>query len=191
LLIGVWSALLVVLSTAGVARAVPSFDVAPKLNGVPLGKYVQVLEDPLSSQRIEDVVGPDRAMHFQDTESDAPSFGLTQSTYWIRVPIHNSGGATRAWLLELAYPQLDDVTLYVPGPDGNFSARATGDSRPFASRDLAYRTFIFSLHEPVASERTYYLRVKTTGAMNLPLVVWDAESFIAHQPYDLGAAFFL
>jgi signal transduction histidine kinase len=178
------------IAKSSTARADDGFDVAHTLDGVPLGRFVELLEDTGGSLRLADIVAPDQAMRFRESQADAPSFGLTDSVYWVRLTIHSTSGTQRSWLLELAYPQLDDVTLYAPGADGNYAERATGDIRPFSSRDLAYRTFVFSLHEPPTSTRVYYLRVKTTGAMNLPLVGWDAESFIAHQPYDLGAAFF-
>ena len=160
------------------------------LDGVPLGKRIELLEDKTGKLSFDDVRAPDYAMRFRESTLDAPGFGFTHSAYWIRLPVHNTSGAQRAWLLEVAYSQLDDVTIYAPGLSGDYSARATGDFRPFNTRDVAFRTFVFSLREPAHSKSVYYLRIASTGAMNLPLVAWDSGSFLAHQPYDLGAAFF-
>ena len=182
--------LLATLATIGVARAESSLNVAHGLGGVPLGKRLQLLEDKSGKLTFDEVRASDVALRFRDSAVDAPSFGVTHSAYWIRLPVHNSSGTQRPWLLEVAYSQLDDVTIYVPGPDGNYRTRATGDFRPFNTRDIAFRTFVFSLRERAHSQSDYYLRVATSGAMNLPLVAWDSESFLAHQPYDLGAAFF-
>jgi signal transduction histidine kinase len=37
------------------------------------------------------------------------------------------------------------------------------------------------LEEAKASQRTYYLRVRTSGAMTVPLVAWSMKQFVEHQ----------
>ncbi|HEX5659911.1 MAG TPA: 7TM-DISM domain-containing protein, partial [Polyangiales bacterium] len=136
-------ALFALLATSAVARAEPSLDVAGKLAGVPLGRQLAMLEDPGGTLTFEDV----QAAPFRMLTDDAPNFGYSSSTYWVRLRVDNHGASERDWLLELAYPHLDDVTLYEPRASG-FRAHETGDLRPFASRDVQYRTFVFELSEP-------------------------------------------
>ncbi|MDB4977103.1 MAG: histidine kinase [Myxococcaceae bacterium] len=176
------------LATA-VAHAQAGLDVSHGLDGIPLGRSVTLLEDPDGKLTLDDVRSPLYATQFHESHRDVPSFGYTEASYWVRLAVHNAGGAERHWLLELAYPHLDDVTLYVPRADGNYAAHETGDKRPFATRDVAYRTFVFPLDEPAGTYRTYYLRVQSSSSMTLPLVAWDSESFLEHQPRDLGALF--
>jgi signal transduction histidine kinase len=178
--------LLVMLATAGVVHAEPSVQVAGKLDGVVLGRRMALLEDPSGKLSLEDVQR--QASRFAMQSDDAPSYGYSHSTYWIRLHVDNQGPRVRDWLLELAYPHLDDVTLYEPR-QGGYRARRTGDLQPFESRDLRYRSFVFVLQEPAASARTYYLRVRSDSAITLTARAWDAASFLEYQPRDLGMLF--
>jgi two-component system, sensor histidine kinase LadS len=184
----VW--LVATLAPCGVARAEPVLELARALDGIALGGDVLLLEDATGQLDLDAVRSPEQAMRFRDSDDPTPGFGFTSSSYWVKLTVRNSSASPRTWLFELAYPHLDDVTLFVPGASGNYSQRQTGDLRPFATRDIAYRTFLFSLREPASSQNTYYLRVRSSSSMSLPLRAWDAESFLAHQPGDVGAAFF-
>jgi hypothetical protein len=109
------------------------------------------------------------------------ALGFSESAYWVRLPVINRSASERTWLLELGYPHLDHVELYVPTHDGGYEVRRTGDSLPFASREIADRYFVFELHEPRASARSYYLRVQSSGQVTVPLTAWTAASFRDHQ----------
>jgi signal transduction histidine kinase len=159
-------------------------DVSGSLRGVSLGKRIELLEDRTGTLTVEQVA---RAGGFVRSGEDIPNFGFTKSAYWLRVRVKNVRSQERAWLLELGYPMLDDVTLFTPRTDGGFEARRTGDAFPFAQRDIAYRNFVFSLHEPASSARTYYLRVRSSGAMSLPLTAWSLREFVEHQHLDWTA----
>ncbi|MDB4990865.1 MAG: hybrid sensor histidine kinase/response regulator [Myxococcaceae bacterium] len=183
---GVW--LLAMLGPC-VCAAQAGLDVSGKLDGIPLGRSVTLLEDVDGKLTLEQIRSPAYASRFVESTRDVPSFGYTQSVYWVRLSVHNGSPSQRHWLLELSYPHLDDVTLYVPHADGNYVAHMTGDQRAFSSRDMAYRTFVFPLDEPGKALRTYYMRVGSSSSMTLPLVAWDTGSFMEHQPSDLGALF--
>jgi signal transduction histidine kinase len=170
-------------------HAQPQLEVSSGLDGLPLGRSVMVLEDESAKLTLQEVRDHDHAGRFQESLRDVPSFGYTQSAYWLRLSTRNAADAVRHWMLELAYPMLDEVTLYSPVGDGSYVEHKTGDMFPFSTRDLAYRTFVFPLDEPAHGSRTYYLRVATSSAMTLPLVAWDGESFLARQPRDIGALF--
>jgi signal transduction histidine kinase len=172
------------LATTGVARAELSLPLAGKLDGIPLGRHMALLEDPSGALTLEDV----QRASFRAVFDDAPNLGYSSSTYWVRLRVDNGAAQVRDWLLELGYPHLDDVTLYEPQP-GGFRAHRTGDLRAFSSRDVKYRSFVFRLAEPASSQRTYYLRVRSDSAINLTARAWDAASFLEYQPRDLGMLF--
>jgi signal transduction histidine kinase len=178
--------LAVVLAAQGVARAEASLPVAGKLDGVPLGQRMALLEDPGGELTFADV--QQKASSFRVQADDAPNYGYTHSTYWLRLHVDNRSTSPREWLLELSYPHLDDVTLYEPHA-GGFRIYQTGGLRPFASRQVSHRTFVFPLTEAPSSARTYYLRVKSESALNLSARAWDSASFLEYQPRDIGILF--
>ncbi|HEY6880204.1 MAG TPA: 7TM-DISM domain-containing protein, partial [Polyangiales bacterium] len=187
--LGVVRIAFVLLAMAGTARAEPVVSVQGPLDGIPLGRKIALFEDRSGTLSLEDVQRPEYAAHFSMVDSDSPSFGYTDSAYWVRMRVDNPSDHARNWLLELSYPHLDDVSLFVPRAEGGFDVRETGDMRPFSSRDVAYRSFVFTLDELPHASRTYYMRVKTTGSLNLGMTAWDPARFLEHQPRDLGVFF--
>jgi len=163
------------------AHADAAVQVAVELRGPPMGQLTSVLEDKQGTLGIAEVSAPSFAGRFRPSHSDAPNFGFSKSSYWFRFEVQNTAHVARSWLLEVGYPHLDHVTLYVPRTAGGFEARVTGDSLPFAQRDVAYRNFLFSLEEPAHGRHTYYLRVATSGAVSVPLLAWTTTQFVEHQ----------
>lgn len=179
--------LLSLLVRASTARAESPLALASDLRGVALGPHMALLEDPGGRLTVEQVSAPASAARFVPGSRDAPSFGFTDSIYWIRLVVHNPSDAPRAWLLELANPLLDEVTLYTPRRDGGFDVAKSGDMLPFSQRDLAYRNVVFRRDETPRTTHTYYLRIATTSSMSLPLVAWSTRRFLEHQQTDWTA----
>ncbi|MET0283367.1 MAG: 7TM-DISM domain-containing protein [Polyangiales bacterium] len=172
--------LIAVLMGSGARARAEALDVSGPLSDVALGMHVEVLEDATRALSLEQVLHSDA---FRASHEPTPGFGFTRSVYWLRLVVKNTRAEERAWLLELGYPLLDDVTLFTPR-EGGFDARRTGDMRPFAQRDIAYRNFVFSLREPARGERVYYLRVQSSSSMSLPLSAWSLREFVEHQHHD-------
>jgi signal transduction histidine kinase len=197
-----WAALVALLATLAFVRAdTPAsardsssaevLQVGTMLPGVPLGRRLALMEDPSGRLGIADVASPTHAERFVRASRDALSLGFSSSAYWLRFTVDNTSAEPQRWLLELANPLLDEVTLYVPRALGGFDARETGDLRPFAQRDVAYRHFVFELDEPARgarpTPRTYFLRVASTGSVNVPMVAWSTRAFLEHQHTDFMA----
>jgi signal transduction histidine kinase len=147
------------------------------LTGKTLGRQIEVLEDPSGKLSIAEVASTAIGQRFRPSKDAIPAFGLTKSAYWVRFVVTNPTREARPWLLELGYPPIDDVRLYVPRASGGFEERRTGDKLPFAQREVVYRNFLFSLREPPGA-RTYYLRVHTSGSITLPLHAWTDKAFV-------------
>lgn len=180
-------ALLWTLALPRTALADGILALAADLPGLSLGRSVDVLEDETGRLGFEQVSSPGYAARFVRSRSDVPNFGLTRSVYWLRFTVVNRGSVPREWLLELAYPHIDDVRLYIPLQGGRVEVRQAGDAWPFATRELAYRNFAFLLEEPPWKERTYYLRVASTGSLVVPLAAWTMRPFVEHQYFDWAA----
>jgi signal transduction histidine kinase len=172
---------------ASPSQAQAPLDVARSLDGIPLGERIGILEDPSGALTLEQVLLTRE--RFASSSHTAPGFGFTNSAYWVRFTVENSSAGEKAWLLELAYPHLDRVELFVPRAEGGYQRRLTGDHVPFSQRDLDTRNFVFALAEPAHAHRVYYMRVATSGSLNLPLVAWSTLSFLEHQDRELSVIF--
>lgn len=145
---------------------------------ISLGNSIALLEDKSGSLSIENILEPHINSQFYASTEDEPGFGFTSSVYWVKLTISNTSDQTLDWYLEIAYPLIDYLDLYIPSEDNKFIVKKTGDRLSFDTRDIDYRNFIFQLIETPLSQNTYYLRFETSSSMNLPLNFWSEDAFI-------------
>lgn len=130
---------------------------------LPLGKIMQVYEDRDGSASIAQVSAPIFASRFRTHHQDVLNAGYSHSVFWLKVELHYVASANaqpRQWLLELAYPPMDHIELYLPGSDGEFVlARRTGDALPYASRPIRQNNYLFELPLQPGQSTTAYLRL--------------------------------
>jgi signal transduction histidine kinase/DNA-binding response OmpR family regulator len=143
----------------------------------PLGRYMQILEDPDGVLGPADVLAPARLDDFILPDEDEPGFGFTGSVYWVKLTVQNQLDEPVDWFLDLRYPLLDSVDLYVLQDDGTFAHQHQGDRQPFDARPLDFRNFVFPLTQRANERQTYLLRVESSSSMNLPLHFWRPDRF--------------
>ena len=156
-----------------------------------LESSAQVFEDASGDATISDVSAPAMAGRFKPLAG--LNAGFSASAFWLRVDLlylPRDATAHRDWLLELAYPQMDYVDLYLPDAAGNPAlAWQTGDMLPFASRQIRQNNYLFDVPLEPGQSRTVYLRVKSSGSIQVPLSLWDTSAYLEQQPtrlYVLG-----
>ena len=175
LLILSWWAVTVAQDTdPGVTRPVIVSDEEAQ---VPLGRYLEILEDPSGELTIDEVASGDFAAQFTPSQVDVPNFGFTDSAYRVRLPLENRSGQTMERLLEVGLANMQFVDLYTPLPDGGFSVKQTGALRPPASRDVLHPRTVFEVAVPPNTEEAIYLRFQNGVSMTLPITLWAREAF--------------
>jgi PAS domain S-box-containing protein len=140
-----------------------------------LSHSVEFLEDAEGALKYEDLVQPSQQARFRPVQQSGSgaNFGLTNSAIWLRVKLWAEPGSTPDWLLELAYPPLDRVELYLPDADGSgYRWLLGGDLMPFASRIVAHRNHVLPVRLEPGATRTLYLRLASQGTVSAPLYLW-------------------
>ncbi|MGE7993923.1 sensor histidine kinase [Pseudomonas sp. NPDC089554] len=172
------------------ANAVDFDDATRKL---PLGKLMQVHEDHEGSATIAQVTAPAFAGRFRQHDHSVLNAGYSTSALWIKLDLRltqQRSSAPRQWLLELAYPPLDHVELYLPDGYGGYRlAVRTGDTLPYRSRQILQNNYLFELPLVPGQVMTAYLRLQSEGSLQAPLTLWSADAYIEEQPtrlYVLG-----
>ncbi|PYC20300.1 sensor histidine kinase [Pseudomonas mosselii] len=160
---------------------------------LPLGRHMQVYEDQDGSASIAQVSSAAFAGRFQAHQDEVLNAGYSTSVFWLRVDLAYAAApsaAPRQWLLELAYPPLDHLELYLPDAQGTYRlARRTGDALPYASREIRQNNYLFELPLQPGQATTAYLRLHSQGSIQAPLTLWSAEAYLEDQPtrlYVLG-----
>ncbi|WDY58620.1 sensor histidine kinase [Pseudomonas sp. PSKL.D1] len=160
---------------------------------LPLGKVMQVFEDRDGSASIAQVSAPIFASRFRTHNDDVLNAGYSTSVFWLKVDLRYLAAAnspSRQWLLELAYPPLDHLELYLPGSDGVYRlAQRTGDALPYDSRQIRQNNYLFEIPLAPGQATTVYLRVHSQGSVQVPLALWSTDAYMEDQPtrlYVLG-----
>ena len=134
---------------------------------LPLGRAMQVLEDPTDALTIADVSSPAYAAQFKPHDKATLNAGYSRSVFWLKVDLHylaQDPRSPRTWFLELAYPPLNHLDLYQRDPTGNYRLTArTGSALPFSSREVRQSNYLFKLNFVPNQQETLYLRLQSQG----------------------------
>jgi EAL domain-containing protein (putative c-di-GMP-specific phosphodiesterase class I) len=111
---------------------------------------------------------------WQTLGKTSPNFGYINDTVWLRFDIP---GGISINLLEVRYPQLDQIDFYLVR-DGRITRHlASGDRFPFAQRPIIHRNFLFPFKHIPGVDYEILLKVQTQGAMQIPLRLWSSQDF--------------
>jgi len=152
-----------------------TINITDDLYRLSIAKHIEYYEDTTDKTKINDIKNKNIA--WQKPAADEFNFGFTNNPYWFRFTVNNTTENVKPWYLEISYPMLDSVKLYIPEGDSRFKKIETGDHLPFHNRDVKERNFIFSLSEK-PGKHTYYIRIKTTSSLNFPVIIWSSEAYL-------------
>ena len=183
--------LIVVLGWLPLLAGAVDFDDATR--SLPLGKVMQVFEDRDGNATIAQVSAPGFASRFRQHSTDVLNAGYSTSVFWLKIDLTYTAAPSapaRQWLLELAYPPLDHLELYLPDEQGvPRLVQRTGDALPYASRQIRQNNYLFEIPLGPGQSTTVYLRLYSQGSVQAPLTLWSADAYLESQPtrlYVLG-----
>jgi PAS domain S-box-containing protein len=152
-----------------------------------LGSCIWYLEDPDQSLTIADVMAATDSAgeSFTRHTGGVLNFGYTESAYWTRFDLHvNNQDDHQSYILELALPLVDDVTLYLVRNGEVVDQRRTGYEGDWADRDLAVPNPTFRLESPVGETTRVYMRITNTNTFRLPISLWHPDAYIQKVSVD-------
>ncbi len=113
-------------------------------------------------------------------------FQRTTGAHWLRFDIQPAANtAQKNWLLELAYTQLDRIDLYSRTAAGPLQHQQLGDSLPVSQQKIFSAYPVFPLTLQNGQSTRVYLRVQSSTSINIPLTLWQKESFYKHKQQNL------
>jgi diguanylate cyclase len=112
-----------------------------------------------------------------ETPDEAHNFGFTESPYWFHTRIYNRNGPSDDWVLEGMYSIIDRIDLFIVRENGNIEHHEAGDSVMFASRGRSHHNINFRFDLQPGEQVDLYFRVKTTGSVQMPMLIWTNEAF--------------
>ena len=154
----------------------PALVLSTNSKQVPLVGHLDVLEDPGTSWLLEDVRSPQNERYFESVDQ-VPNFGYTNSAYWIRFRVKNTNPSVHEWLLELESPLAEQIELYEPMDGDRWLVKKSGKAFPYSTRDVEHPNFVFRIVLRPGQEKNFYMRLKHSQSLQLPLVFWEPVAF--------------
>ena len=127
---------------------------------------------------------PSWSNRFVDSRMDIPNYGFTDSSYWLRFTIQNPNDESKRWLLEVGYPHLDSIEVYIPSAIGEYAVQKAADLLPYNNRAIDFYKFLFPFNSEAKAEQTIYLRIKSESSMQFPLTIWDPVEFAEYSTME-------
>ena len=143
-----------------------------------LTPYLRILVDETGSLGLKDVIADKSQRRWQVRGDEGANFGFSSATYWVALTLRNPTARPVGLIIRQDYPLIDQLDFWQPATDGGWTQIATGDRRPFDSRPLNLRDFVFPVTLPANTTHTYYLRYQTAGAMNIGLSISSETAFL-------------
>lgn len=136
----------------------------------------QYLADPEGDLTADEIFS-NAGRIFHALPGNGPNLGFVEGAHWFRLAVANVDHPSRRWLLQIAYPLLDEIDLWLRKGKGSLEHVAMGDSLPFAARPLEHRHFVvpFSLEAGQGAE--FLIRVRNAGSVQVPGEILTLEAF--------------
>jgi len=157
---------------------------------VAIGQSAYVLEDPeglYTPQQVMDL----KLSNFDSLNEESLNKGFTHSTYWLRFALQDNtiDNLTHTWKLEITYPLLDYIDIYIVNPDNQVEHIQLGDTYPYDNRQINHRNFITSISLHDQELKRIFVRVNTSSSMQVPIFLWSPDYFFearSGEQYGLG-----
>ncbi len=121
---------------------------------------------------------------FKVSQNDVPNFGIFEGAVWLKIRVHNK--LDESLFLEVGSPIIDSIFLYSPQ---NEKVVVQGDAFPFQERFRDFNHFIFELPDYQDSVQTFYLKMNSSGQLQVPLYL-GSLSTIEHVDHLINNALF-
>ncbi|MDK8463352.1 7TM diverse intracellular signaling domain-containing protein [Marinobacter sp. SS13-12] len=142
-----------------------------------ISRHLSYYEDASGAYGIEDILADWPLIASVEKPDDAYNFGFTDSTYWFHTRIENRGNPSDRWVIEGLYPIIDRMDVFFLREDGRIERHLAGDSVPFATRGRTHHNINFSFDLGAGESTDVFFRVRTSGAVQMQLMLWENEAF--------------
>lgn len=145
-----------------------------------LAPYVSYVEDSSGQLGLQSAIAlpHDNWETLEPESSKGLNFGFSQSSFWLRFTLQNTSEIPHKLLVHLEYALLDDISFFSMSGDTVSETYRVGDIQPFHQRPMDYPTFLFPVALASGESKVVYMRVASSGAVQLPLSLWKEREFL-------------
>lgn len=141
------------------------------INLLSAGEQLFISEDSTGAKTITQMM--EDTTRFKLSTSPTPNLGVSSSTYWLRLTVTNHTSINN-YILELSNPIIDHIEFYDTARLGLTPVVFT-NSLAFDKRVNDNISFVFPLNIAPAQSKTYFIKVKSSTQLLLPIYVGESS----------------
>lgn len=136
------------------------------------------IEDKTQKLSIDDILSKsfEKTFEVQVSEDTETSFGFSNSNYWLKFTLVNNL-YTNDFYINIKYPLLDQIEVYEVKSDQSYKVYKFGDTVKFHERIVFNRNFLIPIQLESTKEVTFYIKVKSSSSIQIPLEVYSNTLF--------------
>jgi diguanylate cyclase (GGDEF)-like protein len=115
---------------------------------------------------------------FEMPATAARTLGMRKDAIWLRIPFAVSMHSSGIWVLDLQYPAINQVDMYLVSNGQVLAQDRAGNLVPARERSIRSRTLSFGLTLTPGTDYVVYLRVRTGGSFILPITLSTPAEFL-------------
>lgn len=120
----------------------------------------------------------ERRADFLPSDSHSYNFGLSKSGYWVLVTIEKPHQDVTELMLDIGYPHLDHLNIYLLEENEPSLLHIMGDTLPFSARPISDRSFVIPVNfSPEESTKEILLHTYSEGPIHLPLTISSVDQY--------------
>jgi signal transduction histidine kinase len=158
------------------AASLPLLALGPDEESIPTQGFLGIHIDESASLTIDQA----RRADYTVLERQR-SGGFSAAAHWYHLKVQRAPQARSDWVLAMGEPYLDDVRVWVVGPQGNVEEHQLGDHAPFNQRQIKTHSFALHLNLLTTDPTDIYVRVQSTSSLNFNARLWRPDAFFAHD----------
>ena len=178
LLLAYWMAWAVPAHAATEAAA-PAVVLDDQHTRIDLWPHVRMYADAGRTIDIDQVLR--QAPPFQVPDMAARTLGLREEAVWLRVPVSVSRRSNGIWVLNLDYPVINQIDVFVVADGRLVTREQLGNLVPPRERSIRGRTPALGLTLSPGTDYVLYLRIVNSGAMILPLNLLKPAEYLQSE----------
>jgi len=139
-----------------------------------LDASIQYVEDPDGKLGLEDII---KTRGWRQNERHTFNHGYNNSTWWLKVSIHNPTETEADQLFEVGYAVLDYVDIYFTENGQLLQKFNMGDKLPHYQRPIDHRFFVVPVTWQPQQTLDIYVMIRSGSSIQAPLTLWSYERF--------------
>ena len=139
-----------------------------------LAGYVSLFEDPSGTSTLEEVSS--KPSRFSPITAEAINPGLSNSKFWLRVPLKNRDSEPSSWTLSTRLIRLDTLKVHKLNGDNSELIYETGFHSTFEERLIPSPQIYVPFELGPAESAELYLEYQSQGITNMNLAVLDQQT---------------